>query len=204
MDNKSYVDNEGQYKFIYEVISAKIRDIRRKHGGVSDMVACQYLAGEVQLSHVTLLKALNLKFTKRTVDKMIKAGWLTQEEYDSAELLCSEEPKPQVKEYKVSRKEIDEAFKQGLVLGLLQAKEHYTKGIIDGRLLERQSSRPIKQIYIDKPPGLPMDRLKKLLNMSIKNGAENGEVLAARRAAGVTLTKWIKDSFDQDVSVDVR
>jgi flagellar biosynthesis/type III secretory pathway protein FliH len=75
----------------------------------------------------------------------------------------------------------------------------FARGYAEGIRVGRDQARTT----VSNDSDVPMDRLQSLFNMTLSRGAAQGEVVAARKAAGKTLARWIKDKFGQDVKVDV-
>jgi flagellar biosynthesis/type III secretory pathway protein FliH len=121
-------------------------------------------------------------------------------------------------DHKVQNKREKAAFKRGYENGLKAAQvagssaingavqAAYDRGFSDGKhhgyaqgKRDGRNERPQSQ----QASRIDMDRLTSLFNMTLARGAAQGEVVAARKAAGRTIAKWIKEKFGQDVQVDV-
>jgi hypothetical protein len=209
------IHNQAKLDFIAGVLRKKIQVLR-----LHDTPACQVLAKQIGLSHATLLKALKNETTGRTVLRMINAGWFTLGELNNLSGPRTSTPsgnttpnaQTQNNDQAQQKAREDAAFKrgyqQGKTEGYTQGQRaggsnfnrtvEYNRGYADG-LRAGQTRQPTNTTNT----GLPMDRLERLFNMTIAHGAAQGEVTAARNAAGKALARWIKDKFGQDVTVQV-
>lgn len=192
--------------------------------GLSDTPACQELSKVVDLSGATILKALKGEFTKRTVKKMIGAGWFTAQDYRTAGRPQQDGHRQsdvrRSNDHRVQNEREKAAFKRGYENGMKAAQvagnsaingavqAAYDRGFDDGKRQGYAQGRNDGRNEYRPPPrqqasGIDMDRLTNLFNMTVERGAAQGEMVAARKAAGRTIAKWIKDKFGQDVQVNV-
>lgn len=215
--NTQYINNQEKIAFVRSHIRQRINLT-----GLSDTPACHELSKTVDLSGATIHKALKGEFTKRTVKKMIGAGWFTVQDYITAGRPQQGNRQSNARrsnDHRVQNEREKAAFKRGYENGMKAAQvagksaingavqAAYDRGFDDGkRQGYAQGRRDGRNEY--RPPrqqasGIDMDRLTNLFNLTVERGAAQGEMVAARRAAGRTIAKWIKDKFGQDVQVDV-
>jgi hypothetical protein len=214
-----YIKEQNKIDFIKAHIRRRINLTR-----LADTPACQELSKVVDLSSATILKALKGEFTRRTIKKMIGAGWFTAQDYRGAgsppQQNVGQSDARRSNDHKVQNKREKAAFKRGYESGLKAAQvagssaingavqAAYDRGFSDGQRQGyaqgkhdgRNEHRPQPQ----QVSGIDMDRLTSLFNLTVARGATQGEMVAARRAAGRTISKWIKERFGQDVQVDVN
>ena len=214
-----YISDQEKIDFITAHIRRRI-----KLTGLSDTPACQVLSKALNLSGATILKALKGEFTKRTVKKMIVAGWFTIQDYRAAvsrpQQDAGQSNARRSNDQKVQSEREKAAFKRGYENGVKAAQiaggsaingavqAAYDRGFDDGkRQGYAQGRRDSQNEYRPSPSrqtaGIDMDRLTSLFNLTVERGAAQGEVVAARKAAGRTIAKWIKEKFGQDVQVDM-
>jgi hypothetical protein len=212
---------QSKIDFIKEIMRQKVRETR-----MYDTPACQHLANQVNLSYATLLKALKGEFTLRTVRRMEQAGWFLHSEYIRGQKQTDtswrtppgHRRKQRQNNDKAQQKSREDAafrrgYRQGKAEGYNQGRQSrtvgnagsaqaysrgYTEGLRDGEARARRNGSSSSG-----NAGVPMSRLQSLLNMTTNNGASQGEVVAARKAVGKTLAKWLKEKFNQDLNVQV-
>jgi len=213
------VYNQDQIDFIKKIMRQKVRATHQ-----ANTPACNLLANQVNLSYATLLKALKGEFTLRTVRRMMQAGWFTNGEYINTQQNHypggANRTRTGNGNRRTRRRTNDQAqqksredaafrrgFRQGRTEGYNQGKsqapnntQSYSRGYADGVRDGRQNARSAPS---NGASGVPLDRLQSLLNMTVSRGATQGEVVAARRAVGKTLAKWIREKFGQNLDVQV-
>jgi hypothetical protein len=223
-----YITDQDKINFVREHIRRRINIT-----GLSDTSACQKLSKVIGLSGPTILKALRGEFTWRTINKMIAAGWFTRQDYktqnDSQQNDPQQDEHPQkdlksdirhTNDQRVQNEREKAAFKRGYEQGLKAAqvvsnsaingaiKAAYDRGFDDGKRQgyaqgKSDGQNQYRSSASGQASGIDMNRLTSLFNLNVQRGAAQGEVVAARRAAGRTIAKWIKEKFGQDVQVDV-
>lgn len=212
---KSKVQDQEKKNFIRRVLHEKMNEYRRQFRATKyDTEVCIALGREIGLSGATLMNARIGDFTIRTVNKMRDANWFTASEYLQAgrqqtrrqdnQTLKNDQTVQSAREKGQWSRGYDQGHADGFragkeavksaLKGAIQAA--YDKGVEHGRMRRGVSAAT--------PSGMPMDRLRQLFNMNLSRGAVQGEVVAARKAAGKTLARWIKDQFGENVEVDVK
>lgn len=198
------IRSEKRIEFIKKFMRKKVNST-----GLSDTPACQTLAETINLSHATLLKALKGEFTLRSVRMMVSAGWFTYDEYtdnSSGNTNTKTRRSKNTNDNKQQKARERAAFQRGFEHGKQRAQSDqrvaafargYDEGLRDGQAINKMPLSP------KGPSGLPMDRLQSLFNMTASNGAAHGETVAARKAVGKALAKWVKEKFNQDVEIQV-
>lgn len=222
---KSKVQDQDKKNFVRRVLREKMDEYRRQFRSTKyDTEVCVALGKEIGLSGATLMNARIGDFTIRTVNKMKDANWFTASEYLHAgrqqdrrneQVSKNDMAAQQAREkgqwsrgYDQGRADGFRAGKEAVkqqaesaVKGAIQAA--YDRGYRDG-LRDGARAKSMRRGTMATPSGMPMDRLRQLFNMNSSRGAVQGEVVAARKAAGKTLARWIKDQFGQDVEVDIK
>jgi hypothetical protein len=212
-----HVQEQKRIDFVKSIVRRKVTGT-----GLNVTAACKALAPSLDLSYATLFKALDGKFTFRTVRKMINAGWFTDVDFQYAGTTQSRAPrtprqnKTRTANDQAQQKEREKAaFKRGYSKGKTDGftagvrhvqnstkrnSTEYTRGYNDGL---RDSRNVRRNSNASVPSSLPMDRLNKLFRFNLGKGSTIGEIAAARKAAGVTLARWIKAQFGEDVTIDM-
>lgn len=221
---KSKVQDQEKKNFVRRVLREKMDEYRQQFKFPKyDTAVCTALGKEVGLSGATMMNARIGDFTIRTVNKMMAANWFTAAEYLNAGRVQTRrqddqaQKNDQAAEQARQKAQWSRGYEQGKADGFRAGKEAvkqqaesavkgamqaaYDRGYKEGL----RAGRAMKHTpHTSTPSGMPMDRLRQLFNMNSSRGAVHGEVMAARKAAGKTLARWIKDQFGQDVEVDVR
>lgn len=211
-----YVRQQDRINFVSSVVRKKVFAT-----GLAKTAACKVLAPGLDLSYATLLHALNGKFTRRTVARMIDASWFTNGEYRTAQQSyypggpstqrtnqtrqSNDQAQQKERERAAFKRGYSKGKTDGFTAGVRQAQRNssgdYTRGYNDGL----RDSRNVRSNRNNSPApsSLPMTKLSNLFKLNASQGCTIGEVTAARKAAGVTLAKWIKAQFGEDVTINM-
>jgi len=198
-----YITSQDKVDFIKSIMRAKINST-----GKYDSPACQDLSAQVGISAATLLKASQGVFTKRTIKQMLMAGWFSTDQYRAAKTVTSTSSEvvqtaqtnnDQAEKQAVIKAAFQRGFEQGRVVGISAGKSQgFSEGYNAGRASVKPSSPP------SVPSGMPIEKMRALLSKTTDRGASPAEMESSRMIVGKMVAKWMKETFNLDLAVDVK
>lgn len=171
------VQDQRHIDFVVNTVLRKIAEQKTKRKRVEIMVG---LARSIDLSYATLYNILkNKQVTHRTVQRMISAGWFTRSEFDSARA----EPRQEAKQTSSKSDDYSDGYDSGFRAGFLAGSK--------------------KVVKVAQSISLDTEKLTKLFNLRAESNSPPGEVTAAKNAASKIISRWIKETFNQEAEVKI-